>query len=29
MNSDQLGKFIPMEIAKWAKLARDAGIQPE
>ena len=29
MNSDQLGKFIPMEIAKWAKLAREAGIQPE
>ena len=29
MNSEQLGKFIPMEIAKWAKLAKEAGIQPE
>lgn len=29
MNSEQLGKFIPLEIAKWAKLAREAGIQPE
>jgi tripartite-type tricarboxylate transporter receptor subunit TctC len=29
MNSEQLGKFIPMEITKWAKLAKEAGIQPE
>jgi tripartite-type tricarboxylate transporter receptor subunit TctC len=29
MNSEQLGRFIPMEIAKWAKLAKEAGIQPE
>ena len=29
MSAEQLGKFIPMEIAKWAKLAKEAGIQPE
>ena len=29
MNAEQLGRFIPMEIAKWAKLTREAGIQPE
>jgi tripartite-type tricarboxylate transporter receptor subunit TctC len=29
MNSEQLGRFIPMEIAKWAKLVKEAGIQPE
>ena len=29
MNPDQLAKFIQAEIAKWAKLTREAGIQPE
>jgi len=29
MNPDQLGAFIKTEIAKWAKLTKEAGIQPE
>jgi len=29
MNPDQLGDFIRSEIAKWARLAKEAGIQPE
>jgi tripartite-type tricarboxylate transporter receptor subunit TctC len=29
MNPEQLGAFIRSEIAKWAKMAREAGIQPE
>ena len=29
MNPDQLGGFIQSEIAKWAKLTKEAGIQPE
>jgi tripartite-type tricarboxylate transporter receptor subunit TctC len=29
MNPEQLARFIPAEIAKWAKLVKDAGIQPE
>ena len=29
MNPEQLGGFIRSEIAKWAKMAREAGIQPE
>ena len=29
MNPEQLGAFIGSEIAKWAKLAKEAGIQPE
>jgi len=29
LNSEQLGKFIPLEITKWAKLVKEAGIQPE
>jgi tripartite-type tricarboxylate transporter receptor subunit TctC len=29
MNPEQLGAFIKTEIAKWAKLTREAGIQPE
>ena len=29
MNPDQLARFIPVEIAKWAKLVKEAGIQPE
>jgi tripartite-type tricarboxylate transporter receptor subunit TctC len=29
MNPEQLGEFIRLEIAKWAKLAKEAGIQPE
>jgi tripartite-type tricarboxylate transporter receptor subunit TctC len=29
MNPEQLGAFIKAEIAKWAKLAKEAGIQPE
>lgn len=26
---DELAKFIPVEIAKWAKVVKDAGIQPQ
>ena len=29
MNPEQLAKFIQGEIAKWARLTREAGIQPE
>lgn len=29
MNPGELGAFIRSEIGKWAKLAKDAGIQPE
>jgi tripartite-type tricarboxylate transporter receptor subunit TctC len=29
MNPEQLGAFIRSEIAKWAKLTKEAGIQPE
>ncbi len=29
MNPDELGRFIQVEIAKWAKLVKDAGIEPE
>ena len=29
MNPDELGGFIKVEIAKWAKLVKDAGIEPE
>jgi len=29
MNPEQLAKFIQAEIAKWAKLTKEAGIQPE
>jgi tripartite-type tricarboxylate transporter receptor subunit TctC len=29
LNPEQLGGFIKSEIGKFAKLARDAGIQPE
>jgi tripartite-type tricarboxylate transporter receptor subunit TctC len=29
MNPEQLGGFIRSEIGKWAKLAKEAGIQPE
>ena len=29
MNSEQLARFIQLEIVKWAKLAKEAGIQPE
>src|SRR5476649_932713 len=29
MNPDQLGAFIKTEIAKWAKLTKEAAIQPE
>jgi len=29
MNPGELAKFIQSEIAKWAKLVREAGIQPE
>src|SRR5574341_796079 len=29
MNPAELGKFIQSEIAKWAKMAKEAGIQPE
>lgn len=29
MNPEQLGGFIQSEIAKWAKLTKEAGIQPE
>ena len=29
MNPEQLGGFIRAEIAKWAKMAKEAGIQPE
>lgn len=29
MNPEQLGGFIRSEIAKWAKMAKEAGIQPE
>jgi tripartite-type tricarboxylate transporter receptor subunit TctC len=29
MSPDQLGAFIKTEIAKWAKLTKEAGIQPE
>jgi tripartite-type tricarboxylate transporter receptor subunit TctC len=26
---DELEKFIPAEIAKWAKVVKDAGIEPQ
>lgn len=26
---DEFGRFIRSEIAKWAKLVKDAGIQPQ
>ena len=29
LNADELGAFIRSEIAKWAKMAEEAGIQPE
>lgn len=29
MNSEQLGTFIRTEIVKWARLTKEAGIQPE
>jgi tripartite-type tricarboxylate transporter receptor subunit TctC len=29
MNPGELAKFIQSEIAKWATLAKQAGIQPE
>ena len=29
LNADELGAFIRAEIAKWAKMAKEAGIQPE
>jgi tripartite-type tricarboxylate transporter receptor subunit TctC len=29
MNPEQLGGFIRSEIEKWAKMAKEAGIQPE
>ena len=29
MNPDELGRFIKLEIAKWAKLVKEAGIEPE
>jgi tripartite-type tricarboxylate transporter receptor subunit TctC len=29
LNPEQLGAFIRSEIAKWAKMAKEAGIQPE
>jgi tripartite-type tricarboxylate transporter receptor subunit TctC len=29
LNADELGAFIRSEIAKWAKMAKEAGIQPE
>lgn len=29
MNSEQLARFIQTEIVKWARLAKEAGIQPE
>ena len=29
LNADELGTFIRAEIAKWAKMAKEAGIQPE
>ncbi|HSA89476.1 MAG TPA: tripartite tricarboxylate transporter substrate binding protein [Burkholderiales bacterium] len=29
LNPDELGAFIRSEIAKWAKMAKEAGIQPE
>ena len=29
MNPEQLARFIQLEIVKWAKLAKEAGIQPE
>jgi tripartite-type tricarboxylate transporter receptor subunit TctC len=29
MNPEQLGEFTRAEIAKWAKMAKEAGIQPE
>jgi tripartite-type tricarboxylate transporter receptor subunit TctC len=29
MNPEELGAFIQSEITKWARLAREAGIQPE
>ena len=29
MNPEELGAFIRAEIAKWAKMAKAAGIQPE
>ena len=29
LNAEELGAFIRSEIAKWAKMAKEAGIQPE
>jgi tripartite-type tricarboxylate transporter receptor subunit TctC len=29
MNPEELGGFIRSEIAKWARMAKEAGIQPE
>jgi tripartite-type tricarboxylate transporter receptor subunit TctC len=29
MNPEQLAVFIRSEIDKWAKMAKEAGIQPE
>ena len=29
MNPEQLARFIQAEIGKWARLAKEAGIQPE
>jgi len=29
MSPEQLGAFIKTEIAKWAKLTKEAGVQPE
>ena len=29
LNADELGAFIRSEIAKWAQMAKEAGIQPE
>jgi tripartite-type tricarboxylate transporter receptor subunit TctC len=29
MPPDELAKFIPAEIVKWAQVVKDAGITPE
>jgi tripartite-type tricarboxylate transporter receptor subunit TctC len=29
MDPAQLAAFIPSEVVKWARLAREAGIEPE
>jgi tripartite-type tricarboxylate transporter receptor subunit TctC len=29
MNPEQLGAFIRSEIAKWARMTKEAGIEPQ